>query len=95
MSGGNDEAALDRTGHDRGMCTRARDERQCRREHTRHEDAGGIERAAGALSTFLERGGWVAWGAVPTDGAAGAPGGDKDEECAKAGLDAIRDKIDF
>ena len=28
-------------------------------------------------------------------GAAGAPGGDKDEECAKAGLDAIRDKIDF
>jgi uncharacterized protein GlcG (DUF336 family) len=25
----------------------------------------------------------------------GAPGGDKDEECAKAGLDAIRDRIDF
>ncbi len=28
-------------------------------------------------------------------GVAGAPGGDKDEECAKAGLDAIRDKIEF
>jgi uncharacterized protein GlcG (DUF336 family) len=28
-------------------------------------------------------------------GVAGAPGGDKDEECAKAGLDAIRDKLDF
>ncbi len=25
----------------------------------------------------------------------GAPGGDKDEVCAKAGLDAIRDRIDF
>jgi uncharacterized protein GlcG (DUF336 family) len=28
-------------------------------------------------------------------GVAGAPGGDKDEECAKAGLNAIRDKLDF
>jgi uncharacterized protein GlcG (DUF336 family) len=28
-------------------------------------------------------------------GVAGAPGGDKDEECAKAGLGAIRDKLDF
>jgi uncharacterized protein GlcG (DUF336 family) len=28
-------------------------------------------------------------------GVAGAPGGDKDEECAKAGLDAIRDRLDF
>ncbi|MEW6643050.1 MAG: heme-binding protein [Pseudomonadota bacterium] len=25
----------------------------------------------------------------------GAPGGDKDEACARAGLDAIRDKLDF
>jgi methionine synthase II (cobalamin-independent) len=28
---------------------------------------GGIERAAGAFASFLEEGGWVAWGAVPTD----------------------------
>jgi uncharacterized protein GlcG (DUF336 family) len=28
-------------------------------------------------------------------GVSGAPGGDKDEECARAGLDAIRDRIDF
>jgi uncharacterized protein GlcG (DUF336 family) len=28
-------------------------------------------------------------------GVSGAPGGDKDEECAKAGLDAIKDKLDF
>jgi uncharacterized protein GlcG (DUF336 family) len=28
-------------------------------------------------------------------GVSGAPGGDKDEECAKAGIDAIRDKLDF
>lgn len=31
----------------------------------------GIEVAAGALSGFLERGGWVAWGAVPTAGPVG------------------------
>jgi uncharacterized protein GlcG (DUF336 family) len=28
-------------------------------------------------------------------GVSGAPGGDKDEKCARAGLDAIRDKLDF
>jgi uncharacterized protein GlcG (DUF336 family) len=28
-------------------------------------------------------------------GVSGAPGGDKDEACAKAGLDAVRDRIDF
>jgi len=28
-------------------------------------------------------------------GVSGAPGGDKDEACARAGLDAIRDSLDF
>ena len=28
-------------------------------------------------------------------GVSGAPGGDKDEKCARAGVDAIRDKLDF
>ena len=28
-------------------------------------------------------------------GVSGAPGGDNDEACAKAGIDAIRDKLDF
>jgi uncharacterized protein GlcG (DUF336 family) len=28
-------------------------------------------------------------------GVAGAPGGDKDEDCARAGLEAIRDKLEF
>ena len=39
----------------------------------------------------IEAGGAVV-GAV---GVSGAPGGDKDEACAKAGLDAVRDKLDF
>jgi uncharacterized protein GlcG (DUF336 family) len=28
-------------------------------------------------------------------GVSGAPGGDADEACAKAGIDAIRDKLEF
>jgi uncharacterized protein GlcG (DUF336 family) len=44
---------------------------------------------AGGL--MIEAGGTLLGGI----GVSGAPGGDKDEECAKAGLDAIRDKIDF
>ena len=28
-------------------------------------------------------------------GVSGAPGGDKDEACAKAGLESVRDKLDF
>jgi hypothetical protein len=31
----------------------------------------GIQTAAGPLATFLDRGGWIAWGAVPTDGPLG------------------------
>jgi uncharacterized protein GlcG (DUF336 family) len=38
------------------------------------------------------QGGGSVLGAV---GVAGAPGGDKDEACAKAGLDSVQDKLDF
>ena len=44
---------------------------------------------AGGLT--IEAGGTLL-GAV---GVSGAPGGDKDEACAKAGLDSIRDQLDF
>jgi uncharacterized protein GlcG (DUF336 family) len=44
---------------------------------------------AGGLA--IEAGGTLLGGI----GVSGAPGGDKDEACAKAGLDAIRDRIDF
>jgi uncharacterized protein GlcG (DUF336 family) len=44
---------------------------------------------AGGL--MIETGGTLLGGI----GVSGAPGGDKDEACAKAGLDAIRDRIDF
>jgi uncharacterized protein GlcG (DUF336 family) len=48
-----------------------------------------IATLAGGL--VIEAGGTLLGGI----GVSGAPGGDKDEECAKAGLDAVRDKIDF
>jgi uncharacterized protein GlcG (DUF336 family) len=48
-----------------------------------------IAMLAGGL--VIETGGTLPGGI----GVSGAPGGDKDEECAKAGLDAVRDKIDF
>ena len=48
-----------------------------------------IAMLAGGL--MIEAGGTLLGGI----GVAGAPGGDKDEVCAKAGLDAIRDRIDF
>jgi uncharacterized protein GlcG (DUF336 family) len=44
---------------------------------------------AGGL--MIETGGTLLGGI----GVSGAPGGDKDEECARAGLDAVRDRIDF
>lgn len=44
---------------------------------------------AGGLA--IEAGGTLLGGI----GVSGAPGGDKDEACARAGLDAIRDRIDF
>ena len=39
----------------------------------------------------IEAGGSVVGGA----GVSGAPGGDADEACAKAGIEAVRDKIEF
>jgi uncharacterized protein GlcG (DUF336 family) len=48
-----------------------------------------IAMLAGGL--VIETGGTLLGGI----GVSGAPGGDKDDECAKAGLDAVRDKIDF
>lgn len=36
---------------------------------------GGIEQAGGALGRFLDDGGWIAWGAVPTDEPLGASPG--------------------
>jgi uncharacterized protein GlcG (DUF336 family) len=44
---------------------------------------------AGGL--IIQAGGSVLGGV----GIAGAPGGDKDEACGKAGLDSVRDKLDF
>ena len=41
---------------------------------------------------LLVQSGGAAVGGV---GVAGAPGGDKDEACAKAGIAAIQDKLDF
>lgn len=34
-------------------------------------------------------------GLVGAIGVSGAPGGDKDEACARAGLDAVQDRLDF
>jgi uncharacterized protein GlcG (DUF336 family) len=48
-----------------------------------------IAMLAGGLT--IETGGTLLGGI----GVSGAPGGDKDEACARAGLDAIRDKLDF
>ena len=48
-----------------------------------------IAMLAGAL--VIETGGTLVGGI----GVSGAPGGDEDEACARAGLDAIRDKLDF
>ena len=40
---------------------------------------------------MIEAGGSLV-GAV---GVSGAPGGDADEACAKAGIEAVRDRLDF
>ena len=49
----------------------------------------GVVAAGGGLT--VEAGGSIVGGV----GVSGAPGGDADEACAKAGIEAVRDKIDF
>jgi len=49
----------------------------------------GVAMLGGGL--IIEAGGTLLGGI----GVAGAPGGDKDEVCAKAGIEAIRDRLDF
>jgi uncharacterized protein GlcG (DUF336 family) len=44
---------------------------------------------AGGL--MIESGGSLVGGI----GVSGAPGGDRDDDCAKAGIDAIRDSLEF
>ena len=55
----------------------------------------GIRNLPGAVviagGLIVEAGGYLV-GAV---GVSGAPGGDADEACAKAGIDSVRDKLDF
>ena len=55
----------------------------------------GIRNLPGAViiagGVIVESGGLLV-GAI---GVSGAPGGDADEACGKAGIDAIRDKLDF
>jgi len=49
----------------------------------------GVTPLAGGL--VIQAGGSLLGGV----GVAGAPGGDKDEACAKAGLESVQDKLDF
>ena len=59
--------------------------------------------AAGGLARAPRRGGdrrraarWRRAGRlVGGVGVSGAPGGDADEACAKAGIEAVRDKLEF
>lgn len=55
----------------------------------------GIRNLPGAIiiggGLIVESGGLL----VGALGVSGAPGGDADEACAKAGIDAIRDKLEF
>ena len=68
-------------------------------EFAKSIEAGRLSAGMAALPRVVTLGGGLVvesggtmLGAV---GVAGAPGGDKDEECARAGLAAIRDKLDF
>lgn len=58
--------------------------------HAPNRDRQGVDRClAGGL--IVEAGGSLV-GAV---GVSGAPGGDADEACARAGIEAIRDRLEF
>ena len=58
-----------------------------------------VARAQNTLPGFVALGGAlpikVGNDTIGAVGVSGAPGGERDEECAKAGIDAIRDKLDF
>lgn len=51
---------------------------------------GGLHLAAGSLAKFLEDGGWVAWGAVPTDGPVGASAGRLFRQMSTSWCDLVR-----
>ena len=53
-------------------------------------DAGLVERAPATLGRFLERGGWVAWGAVPTDRPVGTDADRLWRELADLWCDLVR-----
>ena len=82
-----------RQGMDRGQLSHQHDRTQ--RHQPARDDAGRNPQPARRRHRRRRvdgRSGGSLLGAV---GVSGAPGGDADEACAKAGIDAVRDKLDF
>ena len=84
----------DRQGLDRGQLPHQhhRPRRSPSKEGT---PQSGVRNLAGAVvlggGMMIEAGGSMVGGV----GVSGAPGGDADDACAKAGIEAVRDKLDF